>query len=356
MARAKRLESLLADDDRHNIDKLARDNRALLWMHRQPDVIRVRSGLVLHNGRSESPIRQIEASKSAAVQLLLICIFEQQCRRQDQVGQRTTIPLRDPIEEGSTAWRYLLALPTKDRETSSTVTRGPVDNRVNQIKAALDRLADCGRVELRPRGTRNRYEHFRLMNEAVDTDSGPPVAYRAPRQNEHTIDVPAAFFLSGWVHALTDSEIITYLYMLHSAQKNPEQNVGNGMELTASDWAHAFGKKRDRIGRGYEAYRHLFRYGLIFIEIDPRRRADGTVDGFNEREGPYIGTTPHRFKVDLARLERSAVLVVAKANRDLPRASTMTMPIGLTAATRLSSHLASRDGARSRPPCQIILI
>ena len=70
-----------------------------------------------------------------------------------------------------------------------------------------------------------------------------------------------SFSTVGYTHS-RNSEIITYLYILYYAQKHPEQNVGDGMEITASDWAQAFGKKDDKIGRGYEAFRHLFQYGL----------------------------------------------------------------------------------------------
>jgi hypothetical protein len=308
--RADRLASLINTEDRRNIDKIARDERRKLWTPHHSDVIRLRPGLVVGDDQESSPIREIEAGKSAAVQLLLLSIFEVQCRAPGHASRPTTVPLRDPTDANETAWRYLVALPTTDQRTRRTLARTPTDNRVDQIKNALTRLEDCGRVELKPKGTRNRYEHFRLLNESADNSSSL-IYYKVPRSNEHTINVPAAFFLNGWVHALTDSEIITYLFMLLLAQLQPDKNAGEGMEIPAKTWAHAFGKR----GRGYEAYRFLYRYGLIQITRDPRRRADGTVeDGgqLDEHGNKNTGTDPHRFSVNPAALERDGLPIVVR--------------------------------------------
>jgi hypothetical protein len=302
----QRLRSLLNEDGK-NIDDQAEEARLKVWRTHKPDAIRVRQGLVVQARTSESPLRVVSASKSAAVQLLLLSIFENQCRPPTRVGKPTTLPLTNPTEEDKTSWRYLVALPTADRRGKRTHPRTPTENRIEQIKGALTRLAQKGRVQLRPSGTRNRFEGFQLLNEVADNHRGITY-YKTPHAVEPTIEIPVNFFLAGWVHALTDSEIIAYLYLLHHAKLRPDENAGDGMMLTRFAWAEAFG-----VSRGYEAYRFLERFGLISVIRDERRRADGTIEGLDEVIDQEIEISPHRFKVDLTALERRAVPVVTAA-------------------------------------------
>jgi hypothetical protein len=155
--RIHRLQSLLGEHGR-DIDQQAGLARYKVWQKLQPQPIRLRPGLVFRQDPGASPIRELSASKSAAVQLLLMCIFENQCRRQAGDSDRTPIPLKRPTDTTDTAWLYLLALPTVDQTRRRTEARSPTTNRVAQIKTALGRLDDFGRVELKPSGTRGRCE------------------------------------------------------------------------------------------------------------------------------------------------------------------------------------------------------
>lgn len=302
--RIDRLRSLLGEHGR-DIDQQAGRARYKVWQKLQPQLIRLRTGLVLRQDPSASPIRVLSASKSAAVQLLLVSFFENQCRRQGRDSDRTPVPLTRPKVETDTAWLYLLALPTVDQRSRRTEARSPTANRVAQIKNALRRLDELGRVELKPPGTRGRFEQFRLLNEIADNRAGN-IYYEAPQTNESTIDVPVLFFLNGWVHALTDNEIIAYLFLLHQAKTRPEENSSSGgMLLPALAWTHAF-----ESDRAHEAYRFLSRFGLVRFTRDINRRADGTVVGLKEGLEDDVVIEPHRFWVDLTALAKPALPAV----------------------------------------------
>ena len=300
--RIARLQSLLAGDG-SSLDEQVGLARYYLWQKQQPSHVRLRSAFVLREGsQGATPIRAISASKSAAVQLLLMSFFENQCRSQRRDSDRTPVPLARPTDETGTAWLYLLALPTVDRQGGRTQARPPNTNRLAQLKNGLARLEEFRRVELRaPAGTRGRFEHFRLLNEVADNRAGNTY-YKAPRPDEFTIDIPANFFLNGWVHALTDNEIIAYLFLLHQAKMRPEENSGAGMLLPARAWTAAF-----ELDRAYEGYRLLSRYGLVRILRDERRRADGTLEGLNEGLDEDVVIEPHRFWVDTSALDKRAV-------------------------------------------------
>ncbi len=301
--RIARLQSLLAADDRV-IGEQAGRARLKVWQKLRPPAIRLRPELVIRQDSGASPIRELSASKSAAVQLLLLSIFENQSRGPGRDSDRTPVPLARPTVTTDTAWLYLLALPTVDQTSRRTEARPPTTNRVAQIKAALERLDECGRVELKPPGTRGRFEQFRLLNEAADNRAGN-VYYKAPPPKEFTIDVPINFFLSGWVHALTDNEIIAYLFLLHQAKTRPDENSGPGMLLPAFAWMSAF--ENDR---AHEAYRFISRFGLVRIARDMRRRADGTVVGLSDGLDHGVVIQPHRFWVDPNALTKPALPAV----------------------------------------------
>lgn len=304
--RIVRLRSLL-DEAGKNIDAQAASARHLLWEKRQPQSIRVRQGLVLRQGRDASPLREVSASRSAAVQLLLLAIFENQCRPARRDGYRTPVPLQDADAQTETAWRYLIALPTVDLTSELTQARMPVENRIEQLKNALDRLEEFRRVDLKPKQIRGRYEFFELLNEEK-SNRGGAIRYKAPGPNEPMIDIPVEFFLQGWVHALEDNEIIAYLFLLHQAKLYPEQNSGPGIPLTRFAWAEAFGNSR-----AYESYRLLSRFGLIKIKRDDRRHADGTVAGLRgSGQRRRIATEPHHYWVDTVALQRQAIPAVTK--------------------------------------------
>ena len=154
--RIGRLQSLL-NEDGENIDVQTAWARHTIWQkHHQPPLVRVRAGLVLRDERESSPLRDVSASKSAAVQLLLLSIFENQCRPEGPGGSRTPVPLWEADARSETAWRYLISLPITDRRGERTQARPPTENREKQIKNALERLGVSKRIELHSTPKRSR--------------------------------------------------------------------------------------------------------------------------------------------------------------------------------------------------------
>jgi hypothetical protein len=169
--RIERLRSLL-DEDGTNVDAQAAYARHLVWQKQQPPLIRVRQGLVLMQGHDISPLREVSAPRSAAVQLLLLAIFENQCRPARRDGYRTPVPLQDADVRTETAWRYLVARPTADMTGQRTQARLPAENRLEQLKNALERLDDLRRVDIKQKQIRGRYENFVLLNEETGNRGG----------------------------------------------------------------------------------------------------------------------------------------------------------------------------------------
>lgn len=331
-ARADRLALLLHRDPRGNTaDQLARLARTKLWTTRAVATVPppgpvalgpappsagevvLRAGLILRRFAPVSPLLDVAAPRSAAVQLLLVALMAAQCRRPaGAAGHPTQIPLRDPVDETSTSWRYLVALPTVDTGTvkgRGTTSRTTTENRLAQLRTALTRLQSYGRIELTQAG-RGRFERFRLLNEAVPR-SGEAMRYTRPGGTERVIRVPVEFFLNGWVHALTDSEIAAYLFLLYKQQHNPPDPV-NGVAIPREEWGEAFGSARAHIG-----YRMLARFGLVQIFRQEVRRDDGTIEEFGSDE--YLPSEPLRFIVDPAALHHDALTTVLPAVRAATR-------------------------------------
>jgi hypothetical protein len=255
-----------------------------------------------HPGRTR--IQTVSASKSAALQVLLLALFELQVRPPRFTDSRTRLPIAESVNPLLPAWVEFTALPTTDSTRRRTHARLARANRVRQIKGALDRLAACGRAELQPHGAHGRYEHFRVLNEGAANGPGASITYYARpspgrgKARRQVVSVPVEFFLNGWVDALSDNEIITYLSLRLMAQAFPDRHAEGGVFLTQADRVATF-----NLDRGFEAHRMLSRYGLIDTIRDERRNADGTMTDFGETGAGNI----HRFKLDDTTLAQPAL-------------------------------------------------
>ncbi|OLM28644.1 hypothetical protein Ae717Ps2_6240 [Pseudonocardia sp. Ae717_Ps2] len=315
LRRAERLGSLL-DTTRPGgaVDLEVSENRRRLWSRHQPTAISIRTDLLAHTG-GRSLFQGLESRRGVAQQALLTSLFLAQCRPTPSSGETPefTLPMRDSTDLAKPPWRGLIAASTFDKTGRRPTARFPTDGAVEQIRYAFDRLESEGRVELRGRDRRHRFERIRLLNEGtVNTTQVTKPGYRPPRQVEDTIAVPAEFWLNGWVHALESNEIIAYFMLLRSWQATPVEQRDAGILMSRISFSLAFGR-----GRGGEAYRMLSRYGLVGIDRDPRRRDDGTVRHHNSDD--ILTTTrtdPHRFHVhDAEALQVSAVSRVEAALR-----------------------------------------
>ncbi|NGY65094.1 hypothetical protein G7043_39900 [Lentzea sp. NEAU-D13] len=287
----KRIERL-RDLVESGVVETARKKRKLLW---QPDPkteavpwIAVRSALfkITEDHPVRTRIQQVSSSKSAAVQVLLLALFELQVSPPRPKGWNTRLPIRYSDNPLIPSWVDFTALPTVDSTKTTTHARIPRANRERQIKRALDRLAASGRVELKPKGVHGRYENFGVLDEGTNQGPGNGTTYYAPpnlgtgKNRRLVVTIPVEFFLNGWIDALSDNEIITYLALRQTAQAYPGRHDNEGIYLTQAKRTEDF-----NLDRGFEAHRMLARYGLINTIRDFRRSANGTMSGFEE-SGP----------------------------------------------------------------------
>jgi hypothetical protein len=280
--RIARLQSLI-DGGTAERAQLLRELMVSSRRRAQPvEQILIRSNLLRapkdHGG--PSPLQAVSASKSAAVPVLLLTLLEMQTRSvPGRPVPQTHLAIGRNTNDGQHSWTDFTALPVSDSTRTRAHAVSPRGNRERQIKAALDRLAEHGRVELKPQGVRGRYERFRLLNEGTDNLTRAATDYEVPtvpgvgRARRAVVSVPVEFFLRGWIDALTDNEIITYLALRWAAQAFPATHAAKGVYLAQATRIELF-----NLDRGFDASRMLGRYGLIIPFRDPRRRADGTVD------------------------------------------------------------------------------
>ncbi|ALL79946.1 hypothetical protein AD006_32500 (plasmid) [Pseudonocardia sp. EC080610-09] len=278
-------------------DVVARRLRTTMWEGgpRRDQPVLLRAHLILRSGRPISPLRALPR-KGAAVQLQLLLLFSEQCRRpKNHVGAATRIPVGEPEHPGAPCWRTLVALPT---QTRGGVARNTRIKQLDQLRNALDSLHDQGKIELAATAPRaaGRHDSFTVQNEQ-QLLAEAPMRYRIPvAAQEHVIKVPSTFFTNGWLHALTPDETIAYLFLLWLHQQRANSN--EGMSIPNETWEQVFEKPRAHL----EAYRMLFRMGLIRALRDDSRREDGTVPDGEEDfpvHRPYDEMT---FYVDEERL------------------------------------------------------
>jgi hypothetical protein len=287
-----------------SVDERATQARIRLWDRRPviADVL-VRPGLIAHRGSDPSFLRAVSTPRGAGVQVLLLALFEAQTRPGNRLaGRPTDLQLRPGSGGAQTSWLQAAALPTIDRTSQRSASRSPDDNRYGQLRTAMQQLHRAGRIGIEGTG-RGAYEGFRLFDESVDNLIGE-AAYTVPK-DEPVITVPVEFVINGWVHTLTDNEIITFLHLLRVCDEaTDETNPQGWVPIPTKGWTTTFGDDR-----GFEAHRELNRFGLIQIERPEARRADGTVAA-EEEEIPWEA---HRYRIVRERLGFRAVNVVLEA-------------------------------------------
>jgi hypothetical protein len=119
-----------------------------------------------------------------------------------------------------------------------------------------------------------RYERFSLLHESGSVSHATGIAYTVPRVNERAFEVPASFFLQGWVHALEDREVAAYLALCQLGAMTNEVALSAGARL------RYYGLPRTT----YESFATLEKFGLVESFPDPNRRPDGTIEGHSKGE------------------------------------------------------------------------
>ncbi len=226
--RRRRIEELTRED----LDERVRNGLRRLWEQgRSPEVVRVRpvlirTGEVVRDGRP--PVRPAAARllrpRGIALRFYLLALFEAQCRKGP--GASITNVMRLAQGDGEVTWVDLVAVDAAgDRRTKEPRTR--LDNRIRQVKGAVDTLREEGLAELERANGVRRYAGFTLMHESGRGELATPRTYTVPKANEGTIDLPVGFFLNGWVHVLQPSEIAAWLMFRDLAWRFPNEHVEN---------------------------------------------------------------------------------------------------------------------------------
>lgn len=282
--RAERLSARLDRLDRLNEGKHAPYKPAVLglrtWHAEGSDVrtIRIRKSFVTGE---PSPVSQLIHGGSHALRLALITLFLAQSRK----GGHRHI-LRLPLtarEPDDLAWADLVVSGSK--EGTGSASRRPPQKRAASARAALNRLSRPDICLIEPPSTARRlgrFDELRLLQDSGPRAIGPPVPYSMPRPNEVVVQVPVEFFLNGWIFALEDSEIATYLmYRLVCAN-------GPG-HVSASFREEHFGIKAS----AWEQHWVLVDSGILHLVPDPNRRDDGTYIDQSDGANPQ----PHVFSL-----------------------------------------------------------
>lgn len=247
--------------------------------------IRIRASFLTPVGDDgKSPLTRLITSRGHALRFALLTLFLAQTSTRPN---RHILPLRLAARDSDEiAWADLVVSPATDGKGSAS--RGAREKRVASARKALDRLAapDISLVRKAATGSRvGRYDNVQLNQDSGPRPVGEEVRYTLPRGNERTVSIPVSFFLKGWIFALEDAEIAVYLmYRLLCAEMSPQP-----AHISDTDRKERFGISR----AAWEQLWVLVDSGILEIEDDPNRRADGTV--IDQR----LGVEPRNHRVIL---------------------------------------------------------
>lgn len=299
---------LLRPDGGHDFEDQTRQALRSVWESgRKPAAIAVRSGFIVRNSRltgpmsdrdpapppeQRPPLARLVAPRGVALRLELIALFIAQCG----AGRRAVATtILDPPED--IGWRHLVLGPSRSTPGSAAAATQK-DNRVRQIRSAFDKLAEVkiGLMELPGAGQPSgKYTHPALLIESGTQPTGPAARYKIPQPGAHVVNVPANFFLNGWIHLLDDAEIAAWLMFRHRTQQ--------GLAVLDGEDRLALYTLRLPTWRKHQA---LSAYGLIQVDSDPNRRLDGTMDDRSTHGDGQL----HRFSMTDIGLDKLAIDVV----------------------------------------------
>lgn len=237
---------------------------------------------------AEPPVLELMSPNGIAQQLALIAIFVAQAQKHRHQDGRITFDL--PLETtDADSYDWLdLVVPHSTHSQGAVFAASRRDNRLRQVKRALDGLAEKSLVVLpNVRDVRGKYAGFRLLDEGGPRLTGPPLAYRVPSPDDNgLIALPVDFFLQGWVYVLTKSEIALLLMLRHFQGGGSEASA---FSVSGDIRLRNYGVKKD----AYKGWGLLAECGLLEVAVDPRRRSNGTVVDFDRRRMP----DPHQFQL-----------------------------------------------------------
>src|SRR5690606_13047042 len=107
---------------------------------------------------------------------------------------------------------------------------------------------------------------------------------------EDVVEIPIDFFLQGWVYVLTPSEIALWLMLRDLRQLRCRSSGESTVVVNGDTRLRIYGVKKD----AYKEWWLLELAGLLGVQVDLKRRDDGTVVGFDPDDPP----SPHRFTLN----------------------------------------------------------
>lgn len=252
-----------------------------------------------------------------ALRTALTALFLAQTK-QRSVFRRGAIqlPLR-AVSAKDPGWTDVMVVPAvfRSRHPGSGKTLHTLrDNRVRQVRDALDRLDIDPKVRRRNRNPMAKVGLFGsppqaaadrrsptpvTLYEETGIRVGEPIDWVLPKGDY--FEVPISFWTHGWVHALTPSEIANFFMYLHLETTEPLSADAAGHAVTAYTRGALYGLTPD----AWDTHRTLSRFGLLDVTPDPERRVDGQIAGGATQHGHL-----HRIRATPAGLDRPAVETV----------------------------------------------
>jgi hypothetical protein len=271
------------DDDAPRLAQTVAANMKHLWEHggrdratvpgRQPEWIYIHPGFLLTDskGGEQPPLRRLIKSKGLQLRLLLLMIFDAQCRHQPGETVRNVRRVAsDPARQQYAPWRQLVLA-----ETMADPGFGPThaELRGRQITKAMRRLEDQHLLQLprqQPGGTRRLYDpgrdgvNWTLRSEASTKVESPPYSIPNP---QNSLRISRHFWTSLWVFALTDTEIAAYLSLAWLRTRFPARHATTGVFLREDDRRDYFQLARYT----WRATERLHRFRLVDRAPSPGR-------------------------------------------------------------------------------------
>jgi len=321
--RLRRLQAI-AESDQPGGDQVSRAIRALRTLSddggRNLAHIKVRSNFVTRRAQAAGemsdrrppeglrpPVLELISPRGIAQQLELVALFVAQCssphlrdRRVSALGLNL-----EPTDANEVSWIDVI-VPHAENTARAAYAANRRDSRLRQVKRALDTLTFKNLVNLPNAGSaRGKYDDFQLLDEGGPRLFGDPLVYRVPKMDEAVMNVPIDFFFQGWVYVLTKSEVALYLMLRHLSGLPTADGNFSPVSIFGDDRLRRYGVGKD----AYKGWWMLQLAGLIEVEVDPARRSNGTVVGFDPADPP----SPHVFHLQDAGLGRPSAAAVKAA-------------------------------------------
>ncbi|ORW03343.1 MULTISPECIES: hypothetical protein [Mycobacterium] len=258
----------------------------------------------------QPPLAALAAlTKGIALQLCITLIFLAQTQPRKTLGKGALLKIKiDGSDTDPIGLVDLLAVPgSHNPSEESTYNSNSRENRKRQIRSGFIQLDRLGLAEL-PTGGRKGAPRFNTVH--LNEDARPTAAgakrYTPPRSTARVVTIPPEFFLNGWVHALSKSEIAMWL-MLRDLSQRPDASL-------PPDKLHIRGRNRllqyDLSRAVWDTHARLEEFGLIVVHKDPNRRPNGTtIDGDRAQ--------PHFFELRDAGLRQNGLSTVLSNLADL---------------------------------------